>query len=149
MIPPGFSSPIIFHCVYSVMFLTDAGEPVEIAALRTNITSISNVVTVGGNLQWFANCLVEKAFITRENAQGILGRCGLTPTQQASQLMDSVFAKIRGKRHWFDAFVNIFSHDAAHADLMQRLRMAGKLTAVRYISCSLAFVSLPSTCTVS
>ena len=50
------------------------GEPVEITALRTNLVFITDTVTaVQGTLQWFANRLVEKAFIAHTEAQGILG----------------------------------------------------------------------------
>ena len=99
----------------------------EITALRTNLTSISDVVTVGGNLQWFTDHMVEKAFISQRAARGILDVHGVTSAKQASQLMDSVFAKIRvseEERHWFNEFVDIFSHDAAYSDLVRRLKRA-------------------------
>ena len=55
----------------------------EITALRTNLTSLTDTVTVGDTLQWFSNCLVERAFIT-QMAQG----SGAAPAHKASQLID-------------------------------------------------------------
>ena len=100
----------------------------EITILTKNISYITDTVTVGGALHWFANCLVEKAFIPYGVALGILGMSGVAPAQQAGQLLNSVFAKIRGsqdKRHWFNEFVDIFSHDRVHQDLVDRLRREG------------------------
>ncbi|CAI8027215.1 hypothetical protein GBAR_LOCUS15577, partial [Geodia barretti] len=74
--------------------MADYGEPQEITALRTNITSLTDTVTVGDNLQWFSNCLVEKAFVAQRAAQAILGG-GATPAHKARQLIDGVFAVIR------------------------------------------------------
>ena len=106
------------------------GDPPEITRLSTNLSSITDTVTAGGSLQWFADCLVERAFITREAARGILGMHGVAATEKAGQLMDSVFTKINGsdnKRHWFDEFVDIFSHDRTYAELVKRLRISGKM----------------------
>ena len=100
-------------------------EPPEITGLRSNLISITDTVTVGDNLQWFANRLVEKAFVTRRVAQGILGLSGATPANKAGQLTDSVFAVIRTsdrKKHWFDEFVSIFSTDRAYAELVEKLQ---------------------------
>ena len=100
------------------------GEP-EITALTTNLSSITEAVTAGGSPQWFADRLIEKAFITRQAARGIRDTSGISPAVQASKLMDSVFAKINGsdnKSHWFDKFVDIFSHDRAYAELVERLK---------------------------
>ena len=99
-----------------------SGKPVEITRLNNNLGFITNAVT--RNLQWFANCLVEKAFITRRDAQEILGTVGVPPTRQASQLMDSVFAKIDvsdEKRRVFLEFVDIFSHDTVYKHLVDKL----------------------------
>ena len=98
----------------------------EITALTRNISYITETVTVGGVLHWFANQLVEKSFISQIAVKGILGLSGVAPAQQAGQLLDSVFAKIRGsrdKRHWFNEFVDIFSHDTAYEDLRERLTL--------------------------
>ena len=100
------------------------GEPPEITALRSNLTSITDTVTVGGNLQWFANRLVEKAFITQRAVQEILGSA-TTPANKAGQLIDSVFVAIRRsnrKRQWFEEFVSIFSADTAYAELVTKLQ---------------------------
>ena len=100
------------------------GEPREITALRSNLTSITDTVTVGGNLQWFANRLVEKAFITQRAVQEILGSA-TTPANRASQLIDSVFLAIRmsdRKRLRFDEFVSIFSTDRAYSELVEKLQ---------------------------
>ena len=102
----------------------DTGEPPEITRLTTNLIHITDAVTAGGSPQWFADCLVERAFITREAASGIRDTTGISPAVQASRLMDSVFTKINGsdnKRHWFDEFVDIFSHDRAYAELVETL----------------------------
>ena len=92
------------------------GEHVEITALKTNLVCITyTVAAVQGTLQWFANCLVEKSFIT--HAQGILDTSRVPPARQASQLMNAVFARIRvsdEKKRLFLEFVNIFSHDAVY-----------------------------------
>ena len=99
-------------------------EPLEITALRSNLTSITDTVTVGGNLQWFANHLMEKAFITQRAVQGILGSA-TTPANRAGQLIDSVFVKIQmsdRKSHWFDEFVSIFSTDRAYSELVEKLQ---------------------------
>ena len=37
-------------------------EPREITALIANLNSITDTVTVGDSMQWFANSLVERAF---------------------------------------------------------------------------------------
>ena len=100
------------------------GEPREITALRSNLTSITDTVTVGGNIQWFANRLVEKAFITQRAVQEILGSA-TTPANRAGQLIDSVFVAIRmsdRKRHRFDEFVSIFSTDRTYAELVEKLQ---------------------------
>ncbi|CAI8024457.1 hypothetical protein GBAR_LOCUS14192, partial [Geodia barretti] len=105
--------------------MADSGEPPQITALRTNLTSITDTVTVGGNLQWFANRLVEREFIPRRVAQEILDVTGATPAKKAGQLMDSVFAVLRitnEKRRWFDEFVSIFSTDKAYAELVAKLK---------------------------
>ena len=104
--------------------MADYGEPPEITALRTNLTSLTDTVTVGDNLQWFSNCLVEKAFITQRAAQAILGG-GATPANKAGQLIDGVFAVIRTsdrKNHWFAELVSIFSTDRAYAELVEKLK---------------------------
>ena len=104
------------------------GEPAEITALNANLTGITETVTTGGNLQWFSNRLVEKNFLTRCSAQGILSTAGVTADSKAGQLVDSVYTKMRGtaeqRRHWFNDFVDIFSHDGAYADLAMNLRSA-------------------------
>ena len=101
-----------------------AAEPIEIAALNANLVLITD--TVAGNLQWFANCLVQKTFLPHRSAQGILATPQLPPDRQAGQLMDSVFTKIRlsdtRQRQWFDAFVEIFTAEAAYEGLVTRLR---------------------------
>ncbi|CAI8013361.1 hypothetical protein GBAR_LOCUS8486 [Geodia barretti] len=104
--------------------MADNGERPEITALRTNLTSITDTVTVGDNLQWFSNCLVEKAFIARRTARAILGG-GATPAHKAGQLIDGVFAVILPsdrKSHWFAEFVSIFSTDPAYAELVEKLK---------------------------
>ena len=102
-------------------------EQVEITALTNNLQFITN--TVGQNLEWFANQLVAKAFIPFPTALGILGTNGLVPAAKAGQLMSSVFTQIRGspdrKRHWFNEFVDIFSHDRAYQGLVESLMKEG------------------------
>ena len=101
------------------------GEATEIAALRTNLTLIAKTVTDICTPQWFANRLVEKSFITYDSSKGILGTHGLTPADKTSQLMNSVFTKIRitdKKRHWFSEFVAVFSMEPACAELVERLK---------------------------
>ena len=105
--------------------MADRGEPQEIAALRTNLTSITDTVTVGVNLQWFGNRLVEKRFICRREAQKLLDVSVTRPSMKAAQLMDSVFAVLETtdrKRGWFDQFVSIFSADKAHGELAAKLK---------------------------
>ena len=101
------------------------GEAAEIAGLRINLTLITDTVTDVCTPQWFANRLMEKSFITHDSTKGILGTHGLTSADKTSQLMNSVFTKIRTtdkKRHWFDEFVAIFSKESACAELVERLK---------------------------
>ena len=103
-----------------------SGEAVEIRTLTRNLSHITAAVTVGGTPQWFADHLVEQGFIARNTAQGILGTHGITPAQQAGQLLDSVFAQINGsdrKRQWFNKLTEIFSQDRAHTQLAERLQL--------------------------
>jgi hypothetical protein len=105
--------------------MADCGEPLEITALRTNLTSITDTVKVGGNLQWFANRLVEKAFISRRVAQEILDVSGVPPARKAAQLMDSVFVVLQTteeRRRRFDEFVSTFSTDEAYAELVSKFK---------------------------
>ena len=100
-------------------------ESVEIAGLRTNLTLITDIVTDMCTPQWFANRLVEKSFITHDSSKGILGNSGLTPADKTSQLMNSVFTKIRitdKKQHWFNEFVAVFSTESVCAELVERLK---------------------------
>ena len=101
------------------------GEAAEIAGLCANLTLIIATVTDVCTPQWFANRLVEKSFITYDYSKGILSTHGLTPADKTSQLMNSVFTKIRTtdeKRHWFDEFVAVFSTEAACMVLTERLK---------------------------
>lgn len=108
-------------------------ELVEITALTNNRGFITDTVTVGRNVQWFAKCLVESMFITQEDAQVILSTRGATPTEQANRLLDRVLATIRkpdsdhGRRGLFYDFVNIFGHDPAYQDLVKKVMDGGKL----------------------
>ena len=115
----------------SEMADTGGTEHPEITAFSNNLVFITDAVTsVPGTLQWFANCLVQKAFITRRDAQGILGVPGVTADTKANQLMDSVFARMRisnQKRSLFLEFVDIFDHDPVFKDLVQRLMEKGQL----------------------
>lgn len=103
-------------------------EEKEVAdLLSTNLNDITAVVTIGGSLQWFANSLVKRSFITREVAQGILYTDGIAPDVKANRLMDGVFAVIQisdRKGYWFDKFVSIFSNgtSASHACLVEKLK---------------------------
>ena len=123
--PSGRGSSVCLRDPPPFKDMADCGEPPEIAALRTNLTSITDAVTVGGNLQWFSNCLVEKAFIPRRVAQEILDVSGATPASKAGHLMDSVFVVLRTtdeRRRRFDEFVSIFSTDEAYAGLVSKFK---------------------------
>ena len=103
----------------------DDREFAEITSLRTNIDIITE--SVSGTLQWFANKLIEKAFITQEPAQGILRKQGVTAVSQANELISGVFTKVRdsdreNREHWFYAFVDIFSHDRTYEVIMNKLK---------------------------
>ncbi|CAI8053043.1 NACHT, LRR and PYD domains-containing protein 3 [Geodia barretti] len=115
------------------------GEPVEITALRTNLVFITDTVTaVQGTLQWFANCLVERSFIARRDAKGILSTYGVPPARQASLLMDAVFARMHlsdERKRLFLEFVNIFSDDPVYGDLVMKLRRE-VMTSSTSIPCS-------------
>ena len=105
--------------------MAQSGEPAEITAIRTNINGIVAAVTVG-NLQWFADSLVQEAFIARTAAQGILGTLGTAPDYQARKLLESVFTKLQiveksKRRDWFERFIAIFS-DPTYAELVQKLK---------------------------
>ena len=101
-------------------------EPVEVAVLKNNLVFITDAIAQ--NLQWFADCLVEKAFISSGSAHEILCTHEDTPAQQAGRLMDSVFARISvsdEKRKLFEDFVNIFSRETAYNDLVEKLMREG------------------------
>ena len=105
--------------------MAQSGEPTEITAIRTNINGIVAAVTVG-NLQWFADSLVQETFIARTAAQGILGTLGTAPDSQARQLLESVFTKLQiveksKRRDWFERFIAIFD-DPTYAELVQKLK---------------------------
>lgn len=100
-----------------------AGETPEIAALRQNLGMLNE--TISGNLQWFSNELVEKAFITQGQAGNILGIHGIGPAEKASKLLDSVFTVLRHtdeRKIWFDKFVAILSPEGAYVDLINKLK---------------------------
>ena len=101
-------------------------EPVELKALSTNITYISDTVTVGNSLQWFSNCLVEKRLISHRNAREILDS-GAAPNVKAGQLIDCVRVRLQnaqpeGRRALYDSFVAVFSREEAYTDLVERLK---------------------------
>ena len=106
-----------------------SGEAVEIRTLTRNLSHITATVTVGGTPEWFADHLVEQGFIARGTAQGILGTHGITPAQQAGQLLDrknNGSDQINGsdrKRQWFNKLTEIFSQDRAHTQLAERLQL--------------------------
>lgn len=105
--------------------LAAMGEAKEITAIRQNLSHITDVVTVGDNLQWFANKLVENAFISQQTSGRIIDMHGVTSADKANKILSSVFEKLRHserKKHWFDSFVAIFSKDAAYAELFNKLR---------------------------
>ena len=112
------------------------GQPIEVTALNDNIEFITGSVT--NSLQWFANNLVQKNFLPRGKAQGILGIMGVQVSQQVSQLMHEVYTRIENeenKREWFDKFVAIFSRDSAYNGLVQKLeRSVAGIT--MYYNCS-------------
>ena len=86
---------------------------------------ITEVVTVGNNLQWFAGKLVEKGFIHQQATFEILGKHDITPEERVGRLLESVFAVIRNtdrKKHWFDEFNAIFSKESEYVQLVDRLR---------------------------
>ena len=99
-------------------------EPVEIAKLNDNLELITS--TAASDLQWFANKLVEKRFIVRSKAQGILRKTGVTQADKAGELLDEVYTIIQHAEDergmWFDKFVAIFSGQAAHSMLVKRLK---------------------------
>ena len=101
-------------------------EPVELKALSTNITYISDTVTVGNSLQWFSNCLVEKRFIPHRSTREILDS-GAAPTVKAGQLIDCVRVRLQNaqperRRALYDSFVAIFSREEAYTDFVERLK---------------------------
>ena len=102
------------------------GDPAEITVIRTNIERITDEVISGNLLQFFANSLVEQAFISRRGARGILSKQGVAEDAQASNLLDSVFTKLRAvetsdRRQWFEKFIGIFSKEASLAPLVTKL----------------------------
>ena len=60
--------------------LAESGEPVEVAALRQNLADVTK--TVEGDLQTFATNLIQKEFIAREEARGILDTHGIIPSEK-------------------------------------------------------------------
>ena len=107
--------------------MAQSGEPAEITAIRKNINGIVAAVTVG-NLQWFADSLVQEAFIAEATAHGILHKQGTAPDSQARELLHGVFTKLRiveNKRDWFERFIAIFD-DPTYAELVQQLKQAAE-----------------------
>ena len=105
--------------------MAEGGEPIEITAVRTNLNFITTSVTVGGSLQWFSNCLVEKSFLTSNAAHGILHQDGTAAVSKAGELLDSVLNTLRAteeKRRRFNEFIAIFSNDQAYEELVRKLK---------------------------
>ena len=126
--PPNRGRPT-YVFVEKVPGMAESGEPAEITAIRTNINRIVAAVTVG-NLQWFADSLVQEAFIAQTAAQGILGTLGTAPDSQARKLLESVFTKLKiveksKRRDWFERFIAIFD-DPTYAELVQQLQQAAE-----------------------
>ena len=99
-------------------------EAPEIAAIRSNKESITESILVGDTLHWFADQLVEKGFITRRAAEGILDILATPPREKARKLLGSVFTKLENaddKKIWFDKFVSIFSGEPAYEELVKKL----------------------------
>ena len=103
--------------------------------LENNLNLIAQ--TVREDLESFANSLIQKAFISRTAARAILSITAISKEEKVSRLMDSVFTQINTspdrKRHWFNEFVDIFSHDRAHDELVRRLRGEGKRKKMMYV----------------
>ena len=109
----------------------ESGEPVKIAALHQNLADVTK--TVEGDLQTFATNLIQKEFIAREEVRGILDTHGIMPSEKASRLMSSVFVKMEvsdQKRDQFLKFVEIFSTEAAHSELVTKLNRSIVITKV-------------------
>ena len=114
---------------------TAMGEAKEITAIRQNLSHITDVITVGDNLQWFANKLVESEFITQQTSQRIIDMHGVTSADKAGKILSSVFEKLKHserKKHWFDRFVAMFSKDAAYAELFNKLKKSYEKTLVSF-----------------
>lgn len=98
-------------------------ESVEIAKLNDNLKFITDAAA--GNLQWFANGLVEKRFIIWHKAQGILQKTGVTPAEKVGELLGEVYTIIQhveDRGLWFNKFVAIFEPHAAYSELVKCLR---------------------------
>ena len=103
--------------------MATVGEPSEIAAIRQNMEMIS--AHVRRNPRWFANKLVEKAFVTQDEASNILDTDGIGPVKQAAKLLDSVVTVLKytdKRKAWFDEFIDIFSPEAAYVELVEKLK---------------------------
>ena len=103
--------------------MAEEEEPVEITALTDNIQIIKD--SVANALQWFSDSLVQRKFIARKKAQGIVKKTSVDESEKISLLMDEVYTKIENednKRECFDKFVGIFSGDSAHKQLVKKLR---------------------------
>ena len=98
-------------------------QPVEIAALSTNLSFIKDKVQ--NNLHWFADCLIAGGFTSLGTARAILGNNRRPPGELTGDLMHEVFTTIenaKDKRAWFDKFVAIFSQLRGYEDLVKRLK---------------------------
>ena len=100
--------------------MAEAGETAEIAVLRENLDYIINTATRVGDLHWFANKLCEYGLISLEKKRIVMNETG-SSYQKATDLMESVFAKVEQKSKHFQRFLDIFRNDKAYDDLIEKL----------------------------
>lgn len=117
----------IFVVIYSIdAAMSKANGNQEITAIHLNKSHIIEVVTVGSNLQWFAEKLVEKGFIHQQVSSEILSMQGIEPEGKVGRLLDSVFTVLRNadrKERWFGEFNAIFlKQESDYMELVDKLR---------------------------
>ena len=106
--------------VHQVMEMALEESP-EKYVIRTNLVEVTQAVK--DNLDKVSDRLVEKEFITVNEAIGIKETLGISTLSKASGFMQRVLSKTRNtkREEWFEKFVVIIGNDTAERELVQKL----------------------------
>ena len=96
-------------------------ESPEKYVIRTNLVEVTQAVRE--NLDKVSDRLVEKGFMTVNEAIGIKETLGISTLSKASGFMQRVLSKTRNtkREEWFEKFVVIIGNDTAERELVQKL----------------------------